>query len=753
MTCCTCQTVPACKNIEAADLADLKYVAGLDANGCPKYEDVTVLVPAGHPAASVTNNNAPFAWNAATQALNIPKEPTLVQLANGSFLFTPGDGSAATVIPADCCPTLTQQGDGSYVFHTGLGNDVIIPFITLTNNDAAFAWNPVTRVGNIPKGGTLTLNADGSLTFDPGNGGANVTIPTITLTNNDAPFAWNALTRTGNIPQPDKLSANADGSFTMNHGDGSASVSIPVIAITNNDGPFAWNPVTRMGNIPKVTKVSANLDGSLTVDHGDGSGNVTIPAITLTNNNAPFSWNPGTRTGNIPQGAKLVANADGSYTFTPGDGSATVTIPKDCCPTLTNVGNAFVFTNGNGTTINFTLHNAATLTNNAAPFAWDAVNQTGNIPRVPSLTLQADGSYIFTPGDGGATTTIAAAVAAVDTFVNNMSLVGQVLTISRNDGMDFQVTIPTATAATSTDTKVVAVNYTPVDGKISVVNSDGTTAETTLDLCANLQELNTGIQGVPAAHRFLGDDCEWHLLPPTAINQLTPLGVGGVGVGGTTQVLGKDGFWHTLPTYTETPLTVADTATVDMTSTGTNGHDIKANVKISAADCNAIVANADGLWSQYRPPMFSGTATVSNLQTIVNATIAGYPLNTDISVGSATYDYTNTECVPMRVLVFANPPNTTFQQAAAGNRWFVGFGPTSTPFVWSAGQDIPVGGSPHSTFLGRGFILIAQATVAPGDTFTADAQVSVRIENFVSNGNNAISIGTSRFFVWAWPLV
>ena len=218
MTCCTCQTVPACKNIEAADLADLKYVAGLDANGCPKYESAAALVPAGHPAASVTNNNAPFSWNAAAQTLNIPKEPTLVQLANGSFQFTPGDGSAATIIPADCCPTLTQQNDGSYIFHTGLANDVIIPAITLTNNDAAFAWDAITRVGNIPKGGTLTLNADGSMTFDPGNGGANVTIPAITFTNNDAPFSWNPVTRVGNVPQVDKLTANADGSYTMNHG-------------------------------------------------------------------------------------------------------------------------------------------------------------------------------------------------------------------------------------------------------------------------------------------------------------------------------------------------------------------------------------------------------------------------------------------------------------------------------------------------------------------------------------------------------
>ena len=752
MTCCTCQTVPVCKNIEAADLADLKYVAGLDANGCQKYEDAATLAPAGHPAASVTNNNAPFSWNAATQALNIPKEPTLVQLGNGSFLFTPGDGSAPTVIPADCCPTLTQQNDGSYVFHTGLGNDVIIPAIALTNNDAPFAWDSITRVGNIPKGGTLTLNADGTLTFDPGNGGANVTIPAITFTNNDAPFSWNPVTRVGNVPQVDKLTANADGSFTMNHGDGSASVSIPVIAITNNDGPFAWNPVTRVGNVPKATKLALNLDGSIGVDHGDGSADIVIPAITLTNNAAPFSWNPATRTGNIPQGAKLVANADGSYTFTPGDGSATVTIPKDCCPTLTNVGNAYQFTNGNGTVLNFTLHDPATLTNNAAPFAWNQATQTGNIPRVPSLTLQADGSYIFTPGDGGATTTIAAPAAAADLHITNMTLAGSLLTLTRSDGMSWTVTLP-STAAAGTDTKVVGVSYTPVNSTITVTNSDGSTASTTIDVCATLQELNTGIQGVPAAHKFLGDDCEWHLLPPTAINQLTPLGVGAVGVGGTTQVLGKDGLWHTLPTYIETPLTVADTATVDMTSTGTNGHDIKADVKISAADCNAIVANADGLWSQYRPPMFSASTPISSLQTLSDAVLAGYALNTDSAIGQATYDYTNNECVPMRVLVFGNSPNITFQMVADANKWLAGFGPTSAPFTWSEVLNTPVGAPSLTIGTGRGLIVLGQATVDPGDTFSIDAQVTVRIESYKANPSNAISIGATRFYVWAWPMV
>ena len=60
----------------------------------------SVNIPLTHPAVTLTNNAAPFSWDGATQAGNIPQVGRLVANADGSFTFTPGDGSAAVTIPA-----------------------------------------------------------------------------------------------------------------------------------------------------------------------------------------------------------------------------------------------------------------------------------------------------------------------------------------------------------------------------------------------------------------------------------------------------------------------------------------------------------------------------------------------------------------------------------------------------------------------------------------------------------------------------
>lgn len=46
------------------------------------------------------------------------------------------------------------------------------------------------------------------------------------------------------------------------------------------------------------------------------------------------------------------------------------------------------------------LHDPVTLTNNAAPFAWNTGTQVGNIPQVPSLTLPAANQLSFNQGNG-----------------------------------------------------------------------------------------------------------------------------------------------------------------------------------------------------------------------------------------------------------------------------------------------------------------------------------------------------------------
>lgn len=389
MSCCNCgcNSNP-CKNLNLSDIGTLDYISGFDENGCPKAEARATLIPVVHPAATLTNNAAPFTWNGTTQTGNIPQVGKLVANADGSYTYTAGDGSAPVIIPKECCPTMAMAGN------------------------------------------------------------------TVTFTN----------------------------------GDGS------VITFTLH------------------------------------------PAATFAQTAAPFTWNATTQVGNMPQAPRLVANADGSYTFTAGDGSAPVVIPEDCCPTMTLAGNVVTFTNGNGSVVTFTLHPAATLTNNAAAFSWNSATQTGNIPQSPTLALTATG-FTFTPGNGGAAVNYIEPV-DTDTFVSGFTIVGNVATITRNDGVIFTQNLPvnvdinvqsfslSGSTLTLTETdgtvhtvtipaevKVSAVSFVPATGMLTVTNSDGTTATTTLNVCAALQALPDGAVGTAGVTQVLGKDCQWRTLP------------------------------------------------------------------------------------------------------------------------------------------------------------------------------------------------------------------------------------------------
>lgn len=151
---------------------------------------------------------------------------------------------------------------------------------------------------------------------------------------------------------------------------------------------------------------------------GTGGGETSDhPAAVLAQSDAPFTWNTITQVGNISNAPILTFNSvTGDMTWIPGDGTP---------PTVFNVkeNTTEVITTGPitidgvlflaGSTLQSILealavadHPPALVTNDLAPFAWDFVNQIGNVPLQDTLVLNLNGTATFTPGDGTPVTII-----------------------------------------------------------------------------------------------------------------------------------------------------------------------------------------------------------------------------------------------------------------------------------------------------------------------------------------------------------
>lgn len=156
-------------------------VVGLNAAGQCVIGPVAPAVPP-HPAATLTNNAAPFSWNPATQVGNVPAVTAVFNPANGQTVTTVG--GVATI--SDPLAAIKTCGGAAYDVATNelatcLQVDTKIaaaihPAATLTNNPAPFSWTPATQVGNIPQvqaalngtGTVLTTSIGGASTvFDP----------------------------------------------------------------------------------------------------------------------------------------------------------------------------------------------------------------------------------------------------------------------------------------------------------------------------------------------------------------------------------------------------------------------------------------------------------------------------------------------------------------------------------------------------------------------------------------------------------
>lgn len=258
-------------------------------------------------------------------------------------------------------------------------------------------------------------------------------------------------------------------------------------------------------------------------------------------------------------------------------------------------------------------------------------------------------------------------------------------------------------------------------------------------LCLALNDLASGGTAVVGVTELVGSDCLTHVLPvpATACEQIATFPAGPAVVLGVTPLVGNDCLTHVVP---ETPLTVVDTATVDLTSSGAFGHTLQADVKISAFPGNEIVALVDGIYAPDVGIVVSDTACL-------DLNIVEAPPGTFTLSGSP--------------IISPNPGNTI---SCAGNGLFVPAGAVTDTIIIGVDTpcfDITVVEAPADTFTISGSPVVSpnadnSLSCLPNGLFVPDVSIAVQdtdcidLEVVEGPGNNDFVI-TANINVSAAP--
>ncbi len=326
-------------------------------------------------SAGVLANDTDTNGDSLTAALvTSPAHGTLSLSANGSFSYTPASGYSGTdsfsyrandgtANSADAIVTITILNNApiarvnSYSTTKNVALNVVSTSGVLANDSDADGDALTAALVSSPAYGTLTLNANGGFLYTPTTG----------YSGSDS-FVYRA----------------SDGTATSN-----ASVTITV----NNTTPTAQGESYA---VVKNTALSIAANAGVLVNDADANGDsltaalVTAPAhgIVALNANGSFVYTP-------------AANYTGSDTFVyrASDGSATA----NATVTLTIVNNAPVAqTDSYVTTMNTSLSAAApgVLANDTDANSDSLTATLINSPAHGSLTLNANGSFLYTPVAG-----------------------------------------------------------------------------------------------------------------------------------------------------------------------------------------------------------------------------------------------------------------------------------------------------------------------------------------------------------------
>src|SRR6185437_5523134 len=556
----------------------------LNADGSYSYDPSTITnienTPTGTLADSFTytaaNGHGDHSDATVSITVTIPAEPVTANADTG------------TTVDEET-PLVVSVADG--VLHNDVtdGDDPIT--VTAVNGVAAAVGHAVT----LASGATLTLNADGSYSYDPSTITNIENTPTGTLADS---FTYTA--------------ANGHG----DHSDATVSitVTIPAEPVTAN----ADTGTTVDEETPLVVSVA---DGVLHNDVTDGDDPITVTAV---NGVAAAVGHAVT----LASGATLTLNADGSYSYDP----STITNIENT-PTGT-LADSFTYTAANGHGDHSDATVSITVTIPAEPVTANADTGTTVDEETPLVVSVADGVLHndVTDGDDPITVTAVNGVAAAVGHAVTLAS-GATLTLNADGSYSYDPSTITNIENTPTGTLADSFTYTAANGHGD--HSDATVSITVTipaePVTANADTGTTVDEETPLVvsvadgvlHNDVtdGDDP----ITVTAVNGVAAaVGHAVTLASGATLTLNADGSYSYDPsTITNIENTPTGTLADSFTYTAANGHGDHSDATVSITvtiPAEPVTANAD-------------TGTTVDEETPLVVSVADGVLHNDVTDG------------------------------------------------------------------------------------------------------------------------
>ena len=471
--------------------------------------DTSTLTINVTPVSDLTDNNevvtvaedTPATGNVLDNAATADGPLTVTSFTVDGNTYSAGD----TVTLAE--GELTLNTDGSYTFTPNDNFNGAVPVITYTVTDGAgdtqsstltISVTPVSDLRDDSETVTIAedTTASGNVLDNAETADGPLTVTSFTV-NGNTYSAGDTVTLTEG-----ELTLNADGSYTFTPND-NFNGTVPVITYTVTDGAGDTTESTLTINVTPVSDLTDNNEVVTIAEDTPATGNVLDNAATADGPLTVTSFTVGTTTYaagdtvTLAEG-ELTLNADGSYSFTPNDNF------NGAVPVIT-----YTVTDGAGDTtestltINVTPVSDLTDSNEVVTIAEDTT-ATGNVldnaetadgPLTVTsftvngdtyspgdtvtltegeLTLNADGSYTFTPNDN---------------FNGTVPAISYTVTDGAGDTTDSSLTInvtPVSDLSDNNETVTVAED-TPATGNVldNAATADGPLTVTSFTVDGN----------------------------------------------------------------------------------------------------------------------------------------------------------------------------------------------------------------------------------------------------------------------------